>query len=130
MINYSEETIYKYECGECDFKWASTVFHEYLICPGCGHSAEVFSVGDARNVFRTPPELSEVIDTLNAPMLAVGNDELVEPITSDKMTCPHCGKEHKLKYGKDQDGEESKKLTFYNCGDKTYLYGIAGKKIK
>ena len=132
MINYSEETIYKYECGECACKWSSFEFHELLHCPDCGHLAEVFSVGDARNVFKTPDDLSEVIDTLNASMLAVGNDELVEPITSDKMTCPHCGKEHTLGYGKNEDGTESKMLTFYKCPEteKTYLYGIEGKKIK
>jgi len=134
MINYSEETIYKYECGECACKWSSFEFHELLHCPDCGHLAEVFSVGDARNVFKTPDDLSEVIDTLNAPMLAVGNDELGEEINSDEMTtpCRHCGHTHKLEYGTDKAGIKTKMLSFYKCPKmgNTYLYGIGGKKIK
>ena len=56
-------------------------------------------------------------------MLAVGNDKLGKPL-GDTITCPHCGKEHAVDFGKDD-----KILSFYNCGDDAYLCGINGKSI-
>lgn len=65
------------------------------------------------------------------PMLAVGADELKEPITEDTLVCPHCGETHDLRYGTDaKTGKETKLLQFYNCGKESYLYGIGGKKLK
>ena len=61
-------------------------------------------------------------------MLAVGNDKLGKPL-GDTITCPHCGKEHAVDFGKDEDGIVTKILSFYNCGDDAYLCGINGKSI-
>jgi len=67
-------------------------------------------------------------------MLAIGNDELESNSEiGETIQCKHCGKVHKIKYGDEvlSDGtrKPSKLLSFYNCGDKTYLAGIKGKAI-
>jgi len=66
-------------------------------------------------------------------MLAVGNNELGEKL-GEVYQCPHCGEEHEIHYGKKQvvDGSWvlTKMLSFYKCGDKTYLAGIDGRKLK
>ena len=64
-------------------------------------------------------------------MFAIGNDELKrKPLLTDIIKCKICGKAHKIEYGKDENGKESKLLAFFKCGDKTYLAGIDGKDIR
>ena len=64
--------------------------------------------------------------------LAVGNDELGDEI-GDSIKCPHCGKQHLVEYGQKQlaDGTwmESRTLSFYKCGDESYLCAINGRAI-
>lgn len=66
-------------------------------------------------------------------MFAIGNDELEKmPSVGDTITCPHCGEQHAVEYGREwlDDGwRESKAIAFYKCGDTTYLCGIKGKLI-
>jgi phage terminase large subunit GpA-like protein len=67
-------------------------------------------------------------------MLAIGNEELDKyPVMGKSVKCPHCGKRHKVLYGKkvlpDGTTEPSKALAFYKCGDNKYLAGIDGKNI-
>lgn len=66
-------------------------------------------------------------------MLAIGNDELGEKL-GDTIICPKCGEEHPIKFGKQEmpDGTwvETKLLSFYRCGDKSYLAGIKGQRVK
>ena len=68
-------------------------------------------------------------------MFAIGNDELNNNGDVGKtIVCPHCGKEHDIKYGDRvlEDGTKvpSKLLAFYNCGDELYLAGIDGKLVE
>ena len=64
--------------------------------------------------------------------LAVGADELKEDL-GKTITCPLCGKEHEIVFGEEVMKDGSRKpcslLSFYNCGDKTYLAGISGKAL-
>ena len=66
-------------------------------------------------------------------MLIVGNDELGEKLEY-KYSCQKCGGEHEIIYGKKklEDGTwiKTKMMSFYKCGDKTYLAGIDGRKLK
>lgn len=68
-------------------------------------------------------------------MFAIGNDELekAKPL-GDFILCKGCGKMHKIHYGKSRqpDGswEETKLLSFYKCGGKSFLAGINGKDIR
>lgn len=67
-------------------------------------------------------------------MMAVGNDELenAEPI-DDTIKCGLCGGEHKVENGNKilEDGSvvPSNAVSFYKCGDKSFLCGIKGKRI-
>lgn len=65
-------------------------------------------------------------------MLAVGENELGEYL-GETIDCPHCGVQHRIEFGKEKqpDGtwKESQLLSFYKCGDKTYLAGIKGRSI-
>jgi DNA-directed RNA polymerase subunit RPC12/RpoP len=67
-------------------------------------------------------------------MLAVGQEELGEQL-GKLITCPHCDKKHRVKFGNEvrADGSEvpSKLLSFYKCSrtGKTYLAGINGQSI-
>lgn len=66
-------------------------------------------------------------------MLAIGADELGENL-GDTIKCPHCKGKHPIEFGKKRqpDGtwEESRLLSFYTCGDKTYLAGVNGREWK
>lgn len=65
-------------------------------------------------------------------MLSIGNDELkagsrvVEGMAID---CPHCGAEHTLRGGTDENGNHSTRLLVYDCGSKTYLAALDGHII-
>ena len=71
-------------------------------------------------------------DKGSLPFLAIGNDELKGPL-GDNIICPHCSKEHPLEYGRERmpDGTMRiiKAISFYCCGDKTYVGGINGMAI-
>ena len=76
------------------------------------------------------PRPEPVPATGYAPFLAVGNDELGDPV-GDKAVCPNCKKKHKVKYGTDKDGKESKLLGFVSCTDGgSYLVSISGELLK
>ena len=66
-------------------------------------------------------------------MFSISNEELEKcPKIETTIICPRCGKEHEIKYGEQilKDGSRIKSdLAYYNCGDKSYLAGIAGKSI-
>ena len=66
-------------------------------------------------------------------MIAVGENELGEYL-GKTINCPHCGCQHPIEFGKSEqpDGtwKESTFLSFYKCGEKTYLAGIKGRAIK
>ena len=66
------------------------------------------------------------------PFIAIGNDELGEE-AGENVTCPNCGKKHKIEYGekKNKKGEwkPSKMLGFVKCGEKSFLVTINNKLI-
>ena len=65
-----------------------------------------------------------------APFLAIGNDELGAPL-GDTVTCPHCGAEHAVVYSEaiDADGRVIGQgaVSWYKCGDASYIAGIGGR---
>lgn len=61
-------------------------------------------------------------------MLAIGNNELGEKL-GKTILCPHCQEKHPIKHGTDSKGNVSKLLSFYDCGENSYLAGIEGKSI-
>jgi hypothetical protein len=71
---------------------------------------------------------------MSIPYFAIGNNELAtkKPI-GKTVKCPHCGKRHTVNYGEkvNPDGTKtpSKTLGFVNCGKRSYLVSIAGKKL-
>jgi hypothetical protein len=60
-------------------------------------------------------------------MLAIGKNELGEEL-SNTIECPHCSKEHKIFYSKTLEGKKGS-LSFYKCGEDSYLCGIEGKSV-
>jgi len=65
-------------------------------------------------------------------MLTIDSDELAKGrrvIEGMAIECPHCGEDHILKGGTDEDGKHSAKLLAYNCGRRTYLAAINGHII-
>ena len=66
-------------------------------------------------------------------MFSISNEELKKcPKIEKTILCPHCGEVHEIKYGEQvlEDGSRIKSdLTYYNCGSKSYLAGVAGKFI-
>lgn len=71
---------------------------------------------------------------MNIPFITFGNDELEKmPDLGEEIVCPHCGKKHKVEYGKKvlRDGTkvEDKMLAFVQCRDEIYLVGVNRKDI-
>lgn len=68
-------------------------------------------------------------------MFTIGNEELnVLPALLPEEACPICKTLRPIQYGKSKDpatGEmvETKTLAVINCCDKTFLVGLAGKKL-
>ena len=65
-------------------------------------------------------------------MLSISNDELNDaPRAAEgmKIECPHCGLEHVLEGGTDENGNHTSMILFYKCGDTSYLAAIDGKII-
>lgn len=63
--------------------------------------------------------------------MAIGNGELDNNQTvnkNDVIVCEHCGKEHKIKAGKNEDGSDSD-LFYYNCGMNIYFAAMGNKAI-
>ena len=67
---------------------------------------------------------------MSGNMMAVGNEELIDLAPIGKtIVCPMCGKNHRIRYGTDSEGNTVKTLAFYKCRGKAYLGGLAGKDI-
>lgn len=66
-------------------------------------------------------------------MFSISNEELKKyPKIEKTILCRHCGEVHEIKYGEKilEVGSRIKSdLAYYNCGNKSYLAGIAGKFI-
>ena len=66
-------------------------------------------------------------------ILAIGEEQLGNEL-GETYECPRCGEKHQITYGKKklEDGTwvETKMLSFYKCGERTYLAGIDGRKIR
>jgi hypothetical protein len=64
-----------------------------------------------------------------APFLAIGNDELGEPL-GDTVTCPHCGETHAVVHAESIDGFGNVigrgSVAWYKCGRTSYMAGIGG----
>lgn len=88
------------------------------------------SVVDGYCKFYKPLKVKNKDKRKEIPFIAVGNNELdeMEPI-GETALCPNCKKKHKVEYGTDEDGNESKVLGFVNCGKKSYLVSVDGKKL-
>jgi len=68
----------------------------------------------------------------NIPFLAIGTHELDDnEEVGEVIICPHCNQKHKITYGTDEDGKETKLLSFYKCKKtgKSYIAGVAGKLL-
>jgi len=65
------------------------------------------------------------------PFVAFCNAELGETLAKGEfITCKNCRKQHKVKLGiNSKTKQETNLLMFYNCGKKSFLAGIAGKRI-
>lgn len=55
--------------------------------------------------------------------------DLVEVFEGDTIVCNRCEETHKLRCGKDANGDECCFLMFYTCGDKSYLGAVDGKLV-
>lgn len=66
------------------------------------------------------------------PFVAIRSDELGIEI-GEQVDCPHCGWQHPVQQGqaKQPDGtyKESRLLSFYNCGEKSYLCAVRGHSV-
>ena len=71
------------------------------------------------------------------PFVAIGNEELGEPV-GESITCCACGETHAIEYGKSRtlrdDGTwteyaPSKLLGVYSCGGQTYLASLGGRAV-
>ena len=67
-------------------------------------------------------------------MFAIGNEELVnKPVVGKTIECPQCDGTHEVEYGEEilKDGTKilCDLISFYKCGEKTYLCGVNGKSI-
>ena len=67
-------------------------------------------------------------------MFAIGNEELEgAPDLGDTIVCPHCHLRHPVEHGSrvEQDGTLTPctRLSFYKCGEDTYLCGIRGVSV-
>ena len=66
------------------------------------------------------------------PFIAISNDELGEE-AGENVTCPNCGKQHKIEYGKKKnkkgEWEHSEESGFVKCGEKSFLVTIKNKLI-
>ncbi len=63
------------------------------------------------------------------PYVAIGHDELTEPLRIGQMLpCPHCGKRHRVQGGRLRDGTVTDTLLFQRCGKDSYLVGVNGKR--
>ena len=69
-------------------------------------------------------------DNGNLPFVAIGNDELGGPVPDDALIkCKRCGVPHKLEYGKNEAGVETRTVGFVRCGEKSYLVAVNGKLV-
>jgi len=67
----------------------------------------------------------------NIPFIAIGNDELGEPVGKYTI-CPKCKKKHLVKYGDEIiDGKKVKStlLGYVKCGKSSYAVAIKGMRI-
>jgi hypothetical protein len=62
--------------------------------------------------------------------IAVGNDELKEDLPA-LIKCPHCDNQHEVQHSKNDPRNKDCKinLSFYKCGEKSYLCGIDNKLL-
>ena len=68
------------------------------------------------------------------PFFAISNDEIEKLKPIGKMAkCPNCNKQHKIKFGHKilPNGEKElyTGMGFVNCGKKSFLVSINGKKL-
>jgi len=64
---------------------------------------------------------------------AIGHDDLEakDDLEENETVCPNCHQLHKIKYGKDKDGNISNFLAFVKCpkNNESYLVGMKDKKL-
>ncbi|MDH3563534.1 MAG: hypothetical protein OEN49_09105 [Gammaproteobacteria bacterium] len=69
-------------------------------------------------------------DNGNLPFVAIGNDELGGPVPDDALIkCKRCGTPHKLEYGTNAAGVETKIVGFVRCGEEAYLVAVDGHLV-
>ena len=102
------------ECDKCETEYMSAIFP----CNNC-----IFDPSLNDNF---KPKEKRI------PFLAIGKNQLTEEVEGDFASCSHCGGEHPLKYGKDENNKEDTLLQFFTCdkSGKSYLFSVAGKKLK
>lgn len=69
---------------------------------------------------------------MSTPYIGFGNAtlrKLPRVAEGDEIHCPHCNGYHVLETSKDERGEPSTLLMFYQCGDKMYLGAIEGRLV-
>ena len=63
----------------------------------------------------------------STPFVAIGNNELGDAVPDDAgILCMRCGGAHKIEYGKNEAGEETRILGFVRCGEKAYVVTVDG----
>jgi len=69
------------------------------------------------------------------PFVAIGNEELGPPVPDGShIKCKRCGLPHRINYGTNEKGEETRIMGFIRCeskeyGDKSYLVTIDGRLV-
>ncbi len=71
---------------------------------------------------------------IDIPFVSIGNEELKNSNNikkNDIIKCPHCGKTHTVKAGKNVETDEDSSLLYYKCNktNLSYMCGIGGKAV-
>jgi hypothetical protein len=64
-------------------------------------------------------------------MLVISNAELkAAPPVAEHVQCWICGETHPVESASDQNKPDSIVLSFFRCGNATYLCGVNGKEFR
>ena len=70
--------------------------------------------------------------TERVPYIGFGNETLGKnPVLNlgQRIVCPGCGKQHRVRGGRNEDGQEHDLLMYYQCGGHAYICGVRGRSV-